>query len=493
MLDFLNRRFSLVFIPFFLFLIFFSSGTTQVFAQTCGSARTQEIITCYEPSPGHCVSNPETQISHDYTCVSYEGTCQGVVLKQYCEYVNGICKLTNDGNVWIPCGGGQPGGNGAGGYGIAEGYTCNPRKINGWIIKTQDGNPVNGSLYVKAAQWPIVEPNMSWFPAYLTDVLRQDVNDYYGITGNHGYSLDFPVEWMDGQSRNVKVYGAGSLDLPGTELQNSPITITCTPPTCSIAGPSSVNVNTNATYYISSSANATRTEVWKSPTDHESWATPAICSSSGNCSGTTQFTSPGTYWVVGNAINDNTGLICTGNPFGLYGFSYCGDSCKIQVTVPTPTPTTAPTPTPTTIPTPTPTPFGTIKARAVRVSLADTSCAAIRAVLTTDGQGTGTTHQFSGGSESQPTSVPADQSGSNYVTFANIITGFYRLVVSPPANWVLQRYCLTNETTGTQTNDVSSATLLADQTLHWDVGYTLGTAWVQTVGGDMLRGTSGFL
>ena len=75
------------------------------------------------------------------------------------------------------------------------------------------------------------------------------------------------------------------------------------------------------------------------------------------------------------------------------------------------------------VPTSTPIALGTIQARAVQVTADDTSCTAIRAVPTTAGQINNTILQFTPSSASAP---PAQlQSGANYVTFANILTGWY--------------------------------------------------------------------
>src|SRR3989344_562193 len=133
--------------------------------------------------------------------------------------------------------------------------------------------------------------------------------------------------------------------------------------------------------------------------------------------------------------------------------------------------------------TPTPPSLGTIEARAVRVDPADTSCTAIKAVLTTDGEINGTTLQFTPSSASEPT--PQTQVGANYVTFADIVTGSYTLDPVPPtADWVFARACSTNLDNGT-TGEGLSRTVPANSTIRWDEGYTLGTSWVQTEGGDV--------
>ncbi len=135
------------------------------------------------------------------------------------------------------------------------------------------------------------------------------------------------------------------------------------------------------------------------------------------------------------------------------------------------------------VPTSTPISLGTIQARAVQVTQDDTSCTAIRAVPTTAGQINNTILQFTRSSASAP---PAQvQSGANYVTFANILAGWYTVdSILPTIDWMYSRACWNNLTNGT-TGEGLSQTLGANQTIVWDIGYTLGTAWLQTQGGDV--------
>ena len=126
---------------------------------------------------------------------------------------------------------------------------------------------------------------------------------------------------------------------------------------------------------------------------------------------------------------------------------------------------------------------GSIQKRAVQVS-AGATCTDVRAVATGGTEINGTQNGFLAGSASTPT--PLIQSGSNYVTFSNIAVGSYTVSQSlPNTNWVLEKYCLKNATTSVLTDNVSSGTLVNGQTLVWEVGYTLGTTWVQTEGGDV--------
>ena len=165
----------------------------------------------------------------------------------------------------------------------------------------------------------------------------------------------------------------------------------------------------------------------------------------------------------------------------------CGTGCSGPGPGPGPTNTPNPGPGATNTPGPAPTstsvPLGTIQARAVRVSVSDTSCATIRAVPTTGGDINGTTHQFTPSSASQPAAQV--QVGAQYTAFSGVITGSYTLDPNPPtADWAYVRPCWTNMTTGAAGEGLSG-TLAANQTLRWDIGYTLGTAWVQTKEGDV--------
>ena len=126
---------------------------------------------------------------------------------------------------------------------------------------------------------------------------------------------------------------------------------------------------------------------------------------------------------------------------------------------------------------------GSIQARAMVVSTADTSCTAVKNSAIGAG---GTVHRFSAGSASQP--AAQTQSGTSYVTFAGIVGGSYTLIPTPPINDVLVRACwaksLNTPLLGEGTSTTLSVPTDAD-TITWNVGYTYGTPWVQTQGGDV--------
>ncbi|XXF80152.1 serine protease [Myxococcaceae bacterium GXIMD 01537] len=62
------------------------------------------------------------------------------------------------------------------------------------------------------------------------NILRTDVNQYYGITGGHGFSIPVPAQFRDGQNHTVRVYAIDSAPLgPVEELSNSPWTFSISP------------------------------------------------------------------------------------------------------------------------------------------------------------------------------------------------------------------------------------------------------------------------
>ncbi len=190
--------------------------------------------------------------------------------------------------------------------------------------------------------------------------------------------------------------------------------------------------------------------------------------------------------------------VCDTNPqLGQTQCCISDSSCSATCASPTeptsgPGPPTAPpgaTNTPI-IPSATPTtqPSGTIRVRAVEVSPSDTSCTAIKAVPTTDGEINGSLIRFTPSSPYNP--APSLQSGANYVQFALVPTGTYTVDVDPPSSiWSYKRACWTDVTAGTTGEGLSHA-LVANSTLVWDIGYTQGTAWVQAEGGDVYASAS---
>lgn len=64
-----------------------------------------------------------------------------------------------------------------------------------------------------------------------TNTLRSDVNNIYGVTGNHGFTISMPESFKDGVSRSLYIHGINSA--PGGSspvIGGSPRTIQCNPP-----------------------------------------------------------------------------------------------------------------------------------------------------------------------------------------------------------------------------------------------------------------------
>lgn len=134
---------------------------------------------------------------------------------------------------------------------------------------------------------------------------------------------------------------------------------------------------------------------------------------------------------------------------------------------------------------------GTIQARAVEVTSADTSCTAVRA--STTAVSPAAIHAFTPGSASQPT--PQTQVGASYVTFAGVVGGTYTISPTVPASYVLNFACWSRTLNALTTGEGLTSTLsepLENETLTWDLGYLLGTPWTQTGGGGNVYAT-GFL
>jgi hypothetical protein len=125
-----------------------------------------------------------------------------------------------------------------------------------------------------------------------------------------------------------------------------------TPPTCTISGPTSVNIDTDATYIATGSdpeGNLIEVEIYKSPTENRSWTNLVDGCAGPVCQGTTQFSSVGTYYVTCNAY-DSAGNNCSGNPWCVEfppvatpeidcpGWSDCTTSDLLTVTVTIPGP-----------------------------------------------------------------------------------------------------------------------------------------------------------
>lgn len=83
-----------------------------------------------------------------------------------------------------------------------------------------------------------------------------------------------------------------------------------------------------------------------------------------------------------------------------------------------------------------------------------------------------------------PSPGPQTQSGTNHVLFGPSLAGSYTIAVSGiPQNYVLQKACWI--TTTPTSGEGISVFISNGQALRWDLGYTLGSGWAQTQGGDV--------
>ena len=155
---------------------------------------------------------------------------------------------------------------------------------------------------------------------------------------------------------------------------------------------------------------------------------------------------------------DGCYLNCPGNPGP--GGDTTGD------TTTDPVPTATPTP-----------PTGTVNAVA-RVVTTDTTCAAVSNSSTGI---SGTQFSFSAGSASQP--VAQTQSGNTAVSFTNLPVGSYNIDYTlPTATYTPVIPCVYQN--GVLVAYGDSATL-SGGTLEWRIGFTAGSPWVQTEGGNV--------
>lgn len=109
-------------------------------------------------------------------------------------------------------------------------------------------------------------------------------------------------------------------------------------------------------------------------------------------------------------------------------------------------------------------------------------CTAVRA-STTAIPGASPIHSFT--IAPAPSPAPLTQSGTSYVSFPPSTAGTYAISVAGiPQNYVIKKACYL--TANPATSGEALTLLLTDgETLRWDLGYTLGTAWVQTQAGDV--------
>ena len=158
------------------------------------------------------------------------------------------------------------------------------------------------------------------------------------------------------------------------------------------------------------------------------------------------------------SIDDCGGVDCTSCPSGVPA-------------TPTPVPTSPPPPSGG--PTPTPIPPGIARARAKIIPASATTCGDVAGSTDYLGENIGLApgggYQFA--------------SGGSYASWS-VNPGTYTIADVPPAGYALKIACFTGVNPGSAGTGIA-ANILGDQTVTWELGYTLGTSWVQTAEGDV--------
>ncbi len=119
---------------------------------------------------------------------------------------------------------------------------------------------------------------------------------------------------------------------------------------------------------------------------------------------------------------------------------------------------------------------GNLRARAVAIDASVTSCAQVRA----------STNYLASTLSLSPYVAPGSQSvsGATYATWGGAYVDTYTLSNAVGAGYVLKYACWQTDIPAAQGSSLT-ADLPANATLTWDLGYSNGTSWAQTRGGDV--------
>lgn len=122
--------------------------------------------------------------------------------------------------------------------GWLDAATCDT--ISGWAI---DQDTPDSSIDVHIYKDGPFGGGGTFLISITTDQLRQDINDFFGITGDHGYEIPTPASLIDGLTHTIYAHGIDSGGSgPNPLLSGVPITLntaTCFPPPPTV---SSVNI-----------------------------------------------------------------------------------------------------------------------------------------------------------------------------------------------------------------------------------------------------------
>jgi hypothetical protein len=87
--------------------------------------------------------------------------------------------------------------------GVVDSISPNTAVVNGWAFdRNVTAQSIDVHLYVDGEIIGVTNANIA----------RQDVNDYYGITGNHGYTYRIPAKFLDGNIHTLTAYAIDAQD-----------------------------------------------------------------------------------------------------------------------------------------------------------------------------------------------------------------------------------------------------------------------------------------
>jgi hypothetical protein len=104
--------------------------------------------------------------------------------------------------------------------GNLDGADCN--SFGGWAYDSD-----TSSTSISVGLYDGMPPTGTLVGTYPADIYRSDVNDYFGITGNHGFSFQTPASLKDNVAHSLYVYAIDSSGGTNALIGNSPTSMTC--------------------------------------------------------------------------------------------------------------------------------------------------------------------------------------------------------------------------------------------------------------------------
>ncbi|MCB9813824.1 hypothetical protein H6784_00250 [Candidatus Nomurabacteria bacterium] len=176
-------------------------------------------------------------------------------LGSLCSSAANICGLTTPGTQ--QCNGScsataAPSNNLCPAIGSFEGVDTAACKVRGW---TYDPSDSTQSIDVHVYQDNSAFAGGTFVAACTASMLRNDVNNFYGITGNHGFDCTLPSSYLGTGNHNLYIHAIDTTGSPNNVISNSPRALSCALPpsgnisvgTCFIQ-PGDTTCNANVTW-----------------------------------------------------------------------------------------------------------------------------------------------------------------------------------------------------------------------------------------------------